>query len=224
MHGTLHANLDLCEARFVIFRCLRKSLSWQTKGQLGEKFHEERDKSTMANIFARIQSRRVALYRRLFNIRDENFVSFYHNWRWWWWSYYYPPGRKFGVHKLLYRGESCLWTWAGNYFRNGFSRLSLIWKQRYGTILVQYRRSFCSLMFKIWSLQMSRCFIWHDRNKITFAISLEEFSLLQREETCHQIIMKTEQFPSACEKKRDVYAIYSLRTLILACAQNYRSS
>lgn len=61
--------------------CLRKSLSRQMEGQLiGEEFHE-RDKSTTANIFARIQSRRVALYRRLFNIRDENFASFYHNWR-----------------------------------------------------------------------------------------------------------------------------------------------
>lgn len=158
--------------------CLRKSLSRQMKGQLiGEEFHE-RDKSTTANIFARIQSRRVALYRRLFNIRDENFASFYHNWR-------YDGGGPIIVllaeensefRKLPYRGESCiLWVWAGNYLRNSATKLN--WKQRYGIILVQYQLVSLkmSLMFKIWSLQRSRNFIWHDRNKFIFAISLEEF-------------------------------------------------
>lgn len=106
MHGTLHANLDLYKARLRLAAypaCLGKSLSRKTKGQ----FHGEENFMNAINSQRRIYSlaklNYVALHRRLFNIRGENFrrVSIKIGGDGGGWYHYCPPDRgKFGVHKL----------------------------------------------------------------------------------------------------------------------------
>lgn len=131
MHGTLHANLDLYKARFVT------SYPRVSENRYPGK---QRDNSTGRNFMNAINSPRriyslaessyAALYRRLFNIRGENFrgvsitiggvmvvvVPLLFSW----------PRKIRSAQTATMAASPSLSAWAGDYSRNGFSRLGLI--------------------------------------------------------------------------------------------------